>query len=122
MDHLNPDHKRASSPPAPAPAPSQNHGPGLTNPAALDELTQLILATLTSIAPEVDPAYLDPVRAFRDQIELDSVDFLNFVLTLEKRLERPIPAVHYPRLSSLKGCLDYLWSVSSVPVTSKGPE
>lgn len=64
MDHLNPDHKRASSPPAPAPAPSQNHGPGLTNPAALDELTQLILATLTTIAPEVDPASLDPVRAF----------------------------------------------------------
>ncbi len=120
MDHLNPDHKRASSPPAPAP--SQNHGLGLTNPAALDELTQLILATLTTIAPEADPASLDPARAFRDQIELDSVDFLNFVLTLEKRLERPIPAVHYPRLSSLKGCLEYLRPVSSVPVTSKGPE
>ncbi len=108
MDHLNPDHKRASSPPAQAPGPSQNHGPGLTHPAALDELTQLILATLTTIAPEADPDRLDPVRAFRDQIELDSVDFLNFVLTLEKRLERHIPEIHYPRLSSLKGCLEYL--------------
>lgn len=104
MDHLNPDHKRTSSPPAP----SQNLGPGLINPAALDELTQLILATLTTIAPEADPARLDPARAFRDQIELDSVDFLNFVLTLEKRLERHIPEIHYPRLSSLKGCLEYL--------------
>ena len=120
MDHLNPDHKRAFSPPAPAP--SQNLGPGLTNPAALDELTQLILTTLTTIAPEVDPARLDPVRAFRDQIELDSVDFLNFVLTLEKRLERHIPEIHYPRLSSLKGCLDYLSPGAPVPVTSKGPE
>ncbi len=118
MDHLNPDHKRASSPPAP----NQNHGPGLTNPAARDELTQLILATLTTIAPEVDPVCIDPARAFRDQIELDSVDFLNFVLTLEKRLERPIPAVHYPRLSSLKGCLDYLSPEAAVPVTNQGTE
>jgi acyl carrier protein len=91
-------------------------------PADLSELTQLIVTTLTTIAPEADSACLDPVRAFRDQIELDSVDFLNFVLTLEKRLERPIPASHYPRLSSLKGCLEYLSTGAPAPVTSKGPE
>jgi acyl carrier protein len=36
------------------------------------------------------------------------VDFLNFVLALEKRLDRRIPVVHFSRLSSLDGCLDYL--------------
>ncbi|HPB75691.1 MAG TPA: acyl carrier protein [Chromatiaceae bacterium] len=77
-------------------------------PLANAKLTELIMMGLAAIAPEADLSHLDPARAFRDQIELDSVDFLNFVLTLEKRLERPIPAVHYPRLSSLQGCLEYL--------------
>ena len=77
-------------------------------PLANAKLTELIMMGLAAIAPEADLSHLDPVRAFRDQIELDSVDFLNFVLTLEKSLERPIPAVHYPRLSSLQGCLEYL--------------
>jgi acyl carrier protein len=72
------------------------------------DLTEIILDTLTRVAPEIDPTSLDPGRAFRDQIELDSVDFLNFVLALEKRLDRRIPVVHFSRLSSLDGCLDYL--------------
>lgn len=79
-----------------------------STPLANAQLTELVMTVLAAIAPEADLSHLDPVRAFRDQIELDSVDFLNFVLTLEKRLELPIPAVHYPRLSSLKGCLEYL--------------
>ena len=79
------------------------------SPAELD-LTRIILDTLASIAPEVDPVGLDPERAFRDQIELDSMDFLRFVMALEKRLDRPIPAIDFPRLSSLQGCLQYLTS------------
>jgi acyl carrier protein len=73
-----------------------------------EELSRLVLETLTEIAPDVDPGRLDPEAAFRDQYEIDSVDFLNFVLALEKRLERRIPETDFPRLSSLKGCLDYL--------------
>ena len=45
---------------------------------------------------------------FRDQIEIDSVDFLQFVLDLEKKLEISIPDVDYPKLSSLNGCLSYI--------------
>lgn len=73
-----------------------------------EDLTQQVLDTLTAIAPDVDPGTLDPEVAFRDQFEIDSVDFLNFVIALEKGLNRHIPETDFPKLSSLKGCLDYL--------------
>jgi len=73
-----------------------------------DPLEQTILDALTGVAPEIDPGALDPDVNFRDQFELDSVDYLNFVLELERRLGIHVPEPDYPRLSCLKGCLTYL--------------
>ena len=73
-----------------------------------ETLQQTVIDALTGIAPEVDPSALDPDINFRDQFELDSVDYLNFVLELERRLELKIPEMDYPRLSCLSGCLVYL--------------
>ncbi len=72
------------------------------------ELRTLILETLVEVAPEVDIDMLEPRKSFRDQFEIDSVDFLNFILNLEKVLDKKIPEVDYPKLSSLEGCLIYL--------------
>ena len=74
-----------------------------------------MLETLTRVAPDVDPGTLDPELAFRDQFEIDSVDFLNFVIGLEKQLGRRIPEADFPRLSSLNGCLDYLGEAQETP-------
>jgi len=71
-------------------------------------LDTAIFAALKAVAPEADPAGLDPEQPFRDQIEIDSVDFLNFVLGLEKRLGISVPDLDYPQLSSLAGCRAYL--------------
>jgi acyl carrier protein len=76
-----------------------------------DPLQQTVLDALTAVAPEIDPGTLDPDVNFRDQFELDSVDYLNFVLDLEKRLGIHVPELDYPRLSCLSGCLSYLQSV-----------
>jgi len=73
-------------------------------------LRHKIMDSLTGVAPDVDPNALDPEISFRDQFEMDSVDFLSFVLDLEKRLGTKIPEVDYPKLSSMKGCLSYLQS------------
>ena len=73
-----------------------------------DALAELILETLTDIAPDVDANTLEADVAFRDQFEIDSVDFLNFVIALEKKLERRIPEADFPKLSSLNGCIEYL--------------
>lgn len=73
-----------------------------------DEIEVMALEVLRTIAPEADLAAVDPASNFRDQLEIDSVDYLNFVLTLEKRLGTHIPELDYPQLSSLQGCVRYL--------------
>jgi acyl carrier protein len=72
------------------------------------ELAAEIMDALLSVAPEVDPATVDSGVAFRDQFDMDSVDFLNFVLTLEQKAGVKIPEADYPKLSTLQGCIAYL--------------
>jgi acyl carrier protein len=78
-------------------------------------LRQAIIAALTGVAPEIDPERLDPDVNFRDQAELDSVDYLNFVLALEKAVGTRIPEQDYPRLSCLSGSLSYLRTRAGAP-------
>lgn len=68
----------------------------------------LILEALLEVAPDIDAASVDEQRNFRDQCEIDSVDFLNFVLALERRLAIRVAECDYPALSSLAGCLRYV--------------
>jgi acyl carrier protein len=74
-------------------------------------LRQQIIESLTTTAPDIDRNALDPDINFRDQFEVDSVDYLKFVLDLEKRLGIRIREVDYPKLSSMRGCLAYLQPV-----------
>ncbi len=60
------------------------------------------------VAPEADFGSLDPERRFRDQLDFDSVDFLNFALSLQERLGISIPEEDFPALGTLAGCLRYL--------------
>jgi acyl carrier protein len=71
------------------------------------EIRGLVIETLQAVAPEVDAGQLDPELNFRDQFDIDSVDFLNFVLKLEARLGIRVPELDYPKLSSLTGCLHF---------------
>jgi len=73
-----------------------------------EQLRALVLDALKTIAPDADFGELDDKRSFRDQLDIDSVDFLNFVMTLERRLGLRIAEVDCPKLSSLAGCLAYL--------------
>jgi acyl carrier protein len=78
-----------------------------------DELQTTILRVLGQIAPEADPEQLRPDVSFRDQLDIDSMDFLNFVIALHKELHVEIPEKDYPKLASLQGCVDYLASARS---------
>ncbi len=73
-----------------------------------DEINNAIIEVLQQIVPEMAPATLDARVSFRDQFEIDSIDYLNVILTLEKRLGIKIPEIDYPKLSSLDGCAGYL--------------
>jgi acyl carrier protein len=73
-----------------------------------DEVKRIVTEALTRIAPEIDPASIVTGAALRDQLDLDSMDFLNFVLALHERLGIDIPEADYPRLASLDGAVEYV--------------
>lgn len=73
-----------------------------------NSLVARILAVLKDVAPDADLDRLDPRHSFRDQFDLDSVDYLNFVMALEVAFAIRIPDVDYPKLSTLAGCVAYL--------------
>lgn len=72
------------------------------------ELNDQVLAVLTKIAPDVDVAGIQPDRAFRDQFDFDSMDFLNFCTALSHHFGLTIEDRDYLRLGSLAGCLSFL--------------
>ena len=74
------------------------------------EIREAVLQALTNIAPEVDPGSIDPARDLRDQIDIDSVDFLNFVIGIHKELGVDIPDADAPKLVTLNNCVAYLQS------------
>ena len=71
-------------------------------------MRDVVLAVLGEIAPEVDPAAIDPEVDFRDQLDLDSMDMLNLVIGVHERTGIDIPEEDYADLSSLNGFVAYL--------------
>ena len=73
-----------------------------------ENLNTQVIESLIAVAPEIAPEEINPAVSFRDQFDIDSIDFLNFILTLEKQLGIKIPEVDYPKLSSQQGSINYL--------------
>jgi acyl carrier protein len=71
-------------------------------------IRETVLRVLRTVAPEVDPASIDPETDWRDQLDLDSVDLLNFLVRIHEALGIDIPEEDYPKLSSLERCVAYL--------------
>jgi acyl carrier protein len=72
------------------------------------DLRDLVLDTLRGIAPEIDPAGIDPSVDLREQIDLDSMDFLNFVTGLRDATGVDIPERDYAHVATIDGCAAYL--------------
>ena len=72
------------------------------------ELRAVVIATLKTIAPEVEEGDLRPDRPLRNQVDLDSMDWLNFLIGLHEKLKVDIPEADYARLVTLGDVLDYL--------------
>ena len=71
-------------------------------------LAAKVLALVTEIAPDVDPASVIAGVDFRDQFDFDSMDTLNFAIALHRELGVEVPEVEYSRLASLDKCVAYL--------------
>jgi len=73
-----------------------------------DEIKDVILEIIEDIDEEADFDSLDPDKPLRDQLDLDSMDFLDIVMELRKRYKLQIPEEEYPELSTLNSCVNYL--------------
>lgn len=72
------------------------------------DLKAAIIECLAPIAPEADPARLDPEANIRESLDIDSYDFLQFLIALSRRLGIEVPEADYARLATMKGLLAYL--------------
>jgi acyl carrier protein len=79
-----------------------------------NEIRDTAFRVLGAIAPEAEPDRIRPDLSLRDQLDLDSMDFLNFVIGLHKELHREIPEADYPKLVTLNGCIEYFTAAGSV--------
>jgi acyl carrier protein len=73
-----------------------------------DELASVLRSILGGIAPEVDLARARTDRDLRDELDIDSMDFLRFVVGIHERLAVEVPESDYPRIRTLDSCLAYL--------------
>jgi acyl carrier protein len=72
------------------------------------EIRALAAEVLAGIAPEADLAGIGDHEDLREALDLDSMDFLNFVIALGQRTGRRIPEADTRRLFTMQGLLDYL--------------
>jgi acyl carrier protein len=72
------------------------------------ELRAIVRSALGEIAPEADLASLPDDAELREELELDSMDFLNLVTALHEQTGVDVPERDYPQLTSVDGCVEYL--------------
>lgn len=72
------------------------------------EVRQIVLDIISDIAPDEDVSGLDDKKSLREQLDLDSMDFLDIVMELRKRHKVEVPQEDYPKLASLESCVAYL--------------
>jgi acyl carrier protein len=72
------------------------------------DIRTVLQEELGNIAPEMDLQKLDPAADLREALDIDSMDFLNFVIALHHRLGVDIPELDYPKFVTLDGAATYL--------------
>ena len=73
-----------------------------------DDCKKLVIDIISDIAPDEDLSAIKPEVRLRDQLQLDSMDFLDIVMELRKRHGIEVPEADYGQLASLESCADYL--------------
>lgn len=72
------------------------------------QVRQIVIDIIADIAPDEDVTALDDSKSLREQLDLDSMDFLDIVMELRKRHKVEVPQEDYPKLASLESCVAYL--------------
>jgi acyl carrier protein len=81
-----------------------------------DEIRAKVMEALAAVAPETASVPLQPEIPLRDQVDLDSMDFLRFVMELHKQLGVDVPESDYGKLVSVSAAVDYVAARLGKPV------
>jgi acyl carrier protein len=73
-----------------------------------DEIRDTVLRLLSEVAPEADMASIQPDVRLRDQIDIDSMDALNFLISIDAELHVDIAEADYPKMTTLNTIVEYL--------------
>ncbi len=74
----------------------------------VEQVKKIILDIIALVAPDADLSEVKADVGLRDQLDMDSMDFLDIVMELRKRFKVEVPKEDYPRLATLAGCIEYL--------------
>lgn len=83
-------------------------------------LRDAVVASIVAVAPEAEPATIPEDASLRDELDLDSMDFLNVVQGIHDRTGIDVPERDYPRLATLGSAVDYLLGRSGTSITRPG--
>ena len=72
------------------------------------EIRDRVIKTLGGIVPELDPGSLKQAKSLRDQLDIDSMDFLNFLIALHQEFGVDVPEADAGKLGSIDACVAYL--------------
>ena len=73
-----------------------------------DQIRVRVIKTLSGIVPELDPRHLKSAVNLRDQLDVDSMDFLNFLIALHQEFGVDVPEADAGKLATIDACVDYL--------------
>jgi acyl carrier protein len=73
-----------------------------------DDIRHAVIEALTRIAPEIDPDALQGNTALRQELDLDSMDFLNFVIGLHGSTGVDVPETDYMKLGTIEDAVQYI--------------
>lgn len=73
-----------------------------------DDAMELVRTAIREVAPEADLGGIETHETIQEALDMDSIDFLNFVIGLHERTGLDIPERDYPELATLEGCVGYL--------------
>ena len=73
-----------------------------------DEIRASVIAELSNIAPDMDLAAVKPDADLREALDIDSMDFLNFITAIHQKIGVDIPEKDYPKLFTIAGAVAYL--------------
>ncbi len=81
--------------------------------ASESEIRTIVLELLSQVAPESDPSAIDPDASIQEQLDIDSIDFLNLIMSVHERTGIDIPERDYTKVGTLNDCVRYLTAKAS---------